>query len=128
MRHFINWQQSPQASYLARLMFPEPTARLDIEVDLVVEISVQNPFDFFLEETAENFPFGFDPTSCLPPVNDTGDLLELVAIIEPPRSPDFPFTLDLRMIPESLCRSSADDSLIHGRRRRPDDRGSGHDF
>ena len=49
MEHFINWQQDPQANYLARLMFPEPTARLDIEVDLVVEMSVQNPFDFFLE-------------------------------------------------------------------------------
>ena len=60
VKHFINWQQDPQANYLARLMFPEPTARLDIEVDLVVEMSVQNPFDFFLEETAENFPFGYD--------------------------------------------------------------------
>ncbi len=58
--HFINWQQDPQANYLARLMFPEPMARLDIEVDLVVEMSVQNPFDFFLEESAEQFPFKYD--------------------------------------------------------------------
>ena len=58
--HFINWQQDPQANYLARLMFPEPMARLDIEVDLVVEMSVQNPFDFFLEDTAEQFPFKYD--------------------------------------------------------------------
>ncbi|GAA5117321.1 transglutaminase family protein [Luteolibacter yonseiensis] len=60
MEHFINWQQDPQANYLARLMFPEPTARLDITVDLVVEMSVQNPFDFFLEPEAENFPFAYD--------------------------------------------------------------------
>ncbi len=60
MQHFINWQQDPQANYLARLMFPEPTARLDIEVDLVVEMSVQNPFDFFLEPAAEEFPFDYD--------------------------------------------------------------------
>ncbi len=58
--HFINWQQDPQANYLARLVFPEPMARLDIEVDLVVEMSVQNPFDFFLEESAEQFPFKYD--------------------------------------------------------------------
>ncbi len=61
MEHFINWQQDPQANYLARLMLPEPTDRLDIEVDLVVEMSVQNPFDFFLEPAAEEFPFKYDP-------------------------------------------------------------------
>ncbi|MEY3898133.1 MAG: hypothetical protein RLZZ214_3654, partial [Verrucomicrobiota bacterium] len=61
MEHFINWQQDPQANYLARLMFPEPMARLDIEVDLIVEMSVQNPFDFFLEPAAEEFPFAYEP-------------------------------------------------------------------
>ena len=60
VEHFINWQQDPQANYLARLMFPKPTNRLDIEVDLVVEMSVQNPFDFFLEPQAETFPFGYE--------------------------------------------------------------------
>lgn len=59
MEHFLNWQQDPQANYLARLVMPEPTERLDIEVDLVVEMAVQNPFDFFLEPTAEEFPFTY---------------------------------------------------------------------
>jgi uncharacterized protein (DUF2126 family) len=59
--HFINWQQDPQSNYLARLVFPEPTRAFRIEVDLVVEMAVVNPFDFFLEPAAENFPFEYTP-------------------------------------------------------------------
>ena len=59
--HFINWQQDPQSNYLARLVFPEKTTSLRIEVDLVAEMAVLNPFDFFLEPSAENFPFVYDP-------------------------------------------------------------------
>ena len=59
--HFINWQQDPQSNYLARLVFPDKTTSLRIEIDLVAEMSVLNPFDFFLEPSAENFPFEYDP-------------------------------------------------------------------
>ena len=57
--HFINWQQDPQSNYLARLVIPERTRELRIEVDLVAEMSVINPFDFFLEPHADNFPFKY---------------------------------------------------------------------
>lgn len=58
-KHFVNWQQDPQSNYLARLVFPEKTQQLRIEVDLVAEMAVFNPFDFFLEPHAEKFPFEY---------------------------------------------------------------------
>jgi uncharacterized protein (DUF2126 family)/transglutaminase-like putative cysteine protease len=58
--HFVNWQQDPYANYQARLVFPEKTKEFKVTVDLVVEMAVYNPFDFFLEPTAENFPFKYD--------------------------------------------------------------------
>jgi uncharacterized protein (DUF2126 family) len=57
--HFINWQQDPQANYLARLVFPKKTTELAFSVDLVVEMAVLNPFDFFLAPNAEEFPFTY---------------------------------------------------------------------
>jgi uncharacterized protein (DUF2126 family)/transglutaminase-like putative cysteine protease len=58
-KHFINWQQDPQSNYLARMVFQEPTNKFEIEVDLVAEMSVFNPFDFFLEPEAERMPFTY---------------------------------------------------------------------
>ena len=57
--HFINWQQDPQANYLARMVFPEKTTEFRIEVDFVAEMAVHNPFDFFLEPEAEEYPFSY---------------------------------------------------------------------
>ncbi len=80
--HFLNWQQDPFGNFMARLVFPEPADHLEFTVDLIADLTVINPFDFFVEESADTYPFSYEPVLAadlepyLRPATDTGPLLQ----------------------------------------------------
>lgn len=80
--HFINWQQDPFGNFQARVVFHDKIDELSVEVEVIARLNVINPFDFFVEEYAEEFPFKYD------------DLLrsELMPYLEPNESG--PFLMD----------------------------------
>jgi len=60
--HFINWQQDPFSNWNARLVFPDKLSEFKVEIEVVAEMAVYNPFDFFLDDSAGHFPFGYEAT------------------------------------------------------------------
>lgn len=108
--HYINWQQDPFGNYLARVVFREKTRRLRVEVDLIADMTVINPLDFFLDETAEQCPFEYEPQlrRDLAPyfeLTDEGPLLQqwLAGVDREPRG-TVPFLVELN---RRLCSDIA---------------------
>ena len=104
-QHFVNWQQDPHGNWLARFVFPEKTTEFSITVDLLADMEVINPFDFFVEPYADKWPFKFaadlreDLASFVDP-EPAGPLLKkLVELIsrEPRNTVDFLVELNQRL-------------------------------
>ncbi len=57
--HFVNYQQDLYGNWLARYVFPNPVTELKIEVDIVADMTVYNPFDFFVEDSVKDWPFTY---------------------------------------------------------------------
>jgi uncharacterized protein (DUF2126 family) len=60
--HTLHWQHDPLGNHVARLLFPEPSSELAFTVDLVADVTVINPFDFFVAPEAVRFPFIYSPS------------------------------------------------------------------
>ena len=103
--HFINWQQDAYANYLARVVFPDTTRHLTVDVEVIAEMVAINPFDFFLEESVTNCPFEYAPelVADLAPyrvITDDGPLLKawLAEVsLEPMPTNDFLVALNQRL-------------------------------
>ncbi len=104
-RHYRNWQQDPFGNHLARLVFPEPSDELGVTVDLVADMTVINPFDFFVQDDARDWPFAYDDTLAreLAPYLEVGAAgpLQLEWLAQTPRTPtpviDFLVALNRRV-------------------------------
>ena len=104
-RQFLNWQQDPFGNFLARVVLPDPTCELVVDVDLTVEMAVYNPFDFFLEPGADQFPFTYEPAlkqdlkPFLEPAPAGPHLQEWLSSVsrEPQRTVDFLVALNQRL-------------------------------
>ena len=99
--HFLNWQQDPFGNFLARMVVSEKTDKFTVQVDLIAEMSVINPFDFFIEESVQEWPFAYsddlkkDLQAYLKPVTDSKRLKEYVASLDIKAESTIDFLCDL---------------------------------
>ena len=59
--HFLSWQSDPSLNQVARVIFPKKTSEFAVEVNLIVDLTPINPFEFLLDPAAEEYPFEYAP-------------------------------------------------------------------
>jgi uncharacterized protein (DUF2126 family)/transglutaminase-like putative cysteine protease len=109
-QHFVNWQHDPHGNWLARFVFPEKTREFSINVDLIADMEVINPFDFFVEPYAEAWPFAFpadlhEDLSAYLALEPAGPLLkDLVQSISREKGNTVDFLVDLNQRLQRMVR------------------------
>src|ERR1700728_4374711 len=109
-QHFVNWQQDPHGNWLARFVFPEKTKEFSVTVDLIADLEVINPFDFFVEPYAESWPFEFpgelreDLSAFVEPEPAGPRLQELIASISREQRNTVTFLVELNQRLQHLIR------------------------
>ncbi len=99
--NFLNWQNDPYGNFLARLVFHKPADLFRVTVDLVAEMTVINPFSFFIEEASNEYPFKYDAdlshdlSPYLKVVDDSPLLAEYVATLDTTHRKTIDFLVDL---------------------------------
>ena len=59
--HFLNWYQDIYGNFIANIVFPEKITEFKIDVSILADINIINPFDFFLYKKYESYPFEYEP-------------------------------------------------------------------
>jgi len=109
-QHFVNWQQDPHGNWLARFVFPERTKEFSVTVDLIADLEVINPFDFFVEPYAETWPFAFpselreDLSAFVDPEPAGPRLMELVRSISREQRNTVDFLVELNQRLQHMIR------------------------
>ena len=55
----LHWQTDPLGNHVARLVLPQPLGLLVLEVEVTLDLTPANPFDFLLEPEAGQWPFRY---------------------------------------------------------------------
>jgi len=98
--HFLNWSQDPYGNFVARLVFPERARELKITISLLADMTVINPFDFFVESNAERYPVDYEPA--------------LLEELTPYLSVDAHADRFAEWLPRARSALSAHDLTVHG--------------